>query len=288
MRDILLTALAPLAWGATYVVTTQLLPPERPLFVSVARALPTGLLILAGSGQLPKGVWYWRALVLGALNIGIFFALLFTAAYRLPGGVVATVMAFQPFVVAALARAFLGERVTTRLVAAACAGAFGVGLIVLSPAARLDAVGVAVAVAATLAWACGTVLTKRWGQPAPLLVFTSWQLVAGGLILLPFAFVLEGMPPPLSAENVAGFMYLCVVGTGLAYALWFRGIKRLAASTVAFLGLLSPVSAMLIDVFVLRRVLGVVQVLGTALVLLSILAAQGVNARGRRGAVRES
>jgi probable blue pigment (indigoidine) exporter len=96
MRDVLLTALAPIIWGTTYFVTTQFLPPNRPLFVSVIRAAPIGLLMLAGFRELPKGAWVWRASLLGTLNIGLFFALLFTAAYRLPGGVVATLMAIQP------------------------------------------------------------------------------------------------------------------------------------------------------------------------------------------------
>src|SRR2546425_2107257 len=232
MRDILLTALAPITWGTTYFVTTQLLPPNRPLFVSVMRALPIGLMILAIFPQRPNGIWYWRASVLGALNIGLFFALLFTAAYRLPGGVIATTNAIQPFIVAILAWAFLSEQLTMRLIAAACAGVIGVGLIVLSPAERLDFIGVIAALAATIMWAGGTVLTKRWGQPAPLLVFTGWQLVAGGLVLLPIALVTEGMPPTLSIKNVVGFSYLAIIGTGLAYALWFRGIERLRASTV--------------------------------------------------------
>jgi probable blue pigment (indigoidine) exporter len=90
MRDVLLTALAPIIWGTTYFVTTQFLPPNRPLFVSAIRAAPIGLLMLAGFRELPKGIWLWRVSVLGTLNIGFFFALLFTAAYRLPGGVEAT------------------------------------------------------------------------------------------------------------------------------------------------------------------------------------------------------
>ena len=183
MRDLILTALAPIAWGTTYFVTTQLLPPHRPLFVSVMRALPIGILLLACFRQLPQGIWYWRALILGALNIGLFFALLFTAAYRLPGGVIATTNAIQPFVVATLAWKFLGEQLSTRLIAAACAGVIGVALIVLGPAARLDPIGVIAALAATIMWASGTVLIKLWAKPAPLLVFTAWQLVAGGLIL---------------------------------------------------------------------------------------------------------
>ena len=65
--------------------------------------------MLVGFGELPKGMWLWRASFLGALNIGLFFALLFTAAYRLPGGVVATLMAIQPLLVALLAWLILAE-----------------------------------------------------------------------------------------------------------------------------------------------------------------------------------
>jgi probable blue pigment (indigoidine) exporter len=51
------------------------------------RALPAGLALLALRWQLPSGVWWWRIGVLGMLNIGLFFPLLFVAAERVPGGV---------------------------------------------------------------------------------------------------------------------------------------------------------------------------------------------------------
>lgn len=273
-RDVLLTALAPTIWGTTYFVTTQFLPPNRPLFVSAMRAAPIGLLLLAGFGELPKGLQLWRASVLGTLNIGLFFALLFTAAYRLPGGVLATLMAIQPLVVALLAWVILAEHLRLRTFIAACLGLFAVGLVVLGPAVRLDTLGVIAGLAATLLMACGTVLTKRWGRSAPLLVFTSWQLVAGGLMLLTFAFVIEGAPPPLTTMNLLGFAWLGIVGTGIAYALWFRGIGKLSASTVAILGLLSPVSAMLLDFLLLKKSLTLMQIGGVALVLGSILISQ--------------
>jgi hypothetical protein len=78
------TALAPAIWGTTYLVTSELLPPDRPLLAAVVRALPAGILLTALTRQFPRGDWWWRALVLGTLNIGAFFALLFVAAYRLP------------------------------------------------------------------------------------------------------------------------------------------------------------------------------------------------------------
>lgn len=285
MRDIILTALAPLLWGTTYFVTTQLLPPNRPLLVGLIRALPVGLLLLTLGRRLPSGVWWWRAIVLGALNIGIFFALLFIAAYRLPGGVVATLMAIQPFLVALLAWVILAEHPALRTFIAAFFGLLGVGLIVLGPIAHFDMVGVIAGMAATLAMATGTVLTKRWGRSAPLLVFTSWQLVAGGLMLLPVTFAIEGIPPMLTTKNLLGFAWLGIVGTGIAYALWFRGIGKLKASTVAFLGLLSPISAMLLDFLLLKKTLTTMQIVGAALVFGGIFLSQ-IEKRRDEGATR--
>ena len=92
----LVTALGPAVWGSTYVVTTEVLPPDRPLLAGTLRALPAGLLLLAVTRRLPTGSWWWRAAVLGTLNIGAFFALLFVSAYRLPGGVAALLGAVGP------------------------------------------------------------------------------------------------------------------------------------------------------------------------------------------------
>ncbi|MDR3380557.1 EamA family transporter, partial [Cupriavidus basilensis] len=108
--DVLLTASAPLIWGSTYLITSQWLPPGQPLLSGVIRALPAGLAMLAWGRQLPRGGWWWKAAVLGVLNIGLFQAMLFIAAYRLPGGVAATVGAIQPLLVVVLAWLLLGAR----------------------------------------------------------------------------------------------------------------------------------------------------------------------------------
>jgi probable blue pigment (indigoidine) exporter len=127
LRLTVTTALAPTAWGTTYLVTTELLPPDHPVFASVTRALPAGLLALALARQLPRGIWWWRSLVLGALNIGIFFPLLFVAAERLPGGIAATLGAVQPLVVAGLATAVLHEAPSLWRFGWGLAGLIGVG-----------------------------------------------------------------------------------------------------------------------------------------------------------------
>src|SRR5688500_16371429 len=101
-QGIALAAFAPVVWGSTYVVTTELLPVGHPLFAGLLRSLPAGLIALALTKELPRDGWWAKAAVLGVLNIGLFFPFLFIAAERLPGGVAATLGAAQPLVVALL------------------------------------------------------------------------------------------------------------------------------------------------------------------------------------------
>lgn len=277
LSDILLTALAPMTWGTTYVVATELLPPNHPLLVAALRSLPIGILLTAWLKQLPQGIWWWRILLLGSLNIGIFQALLFVAAYRLPGGVAATAGAIQPLLVVLFSWALLHEKPSKLTIVAAIAGFVGVGLLVLSPAARLDSVGIVAAIAGAATMGLGTVLVKRWKRPVSLLVFTAWQLAVGGLVLLPIALVIEGPITHLSTTNLLGFVYLGLVGTGLAYALWFRGIDKLSATAASYLGLMSPVVATLIGFVLLHQTFTPIQLIGIAIVLISVLLGQQLN-----------
>ncbi|MGW1177875.1 EamA family transporter [Kitasatospora sp. NPDC002543] len=274
-------ALAPAAWGTTYLVTTQLLPEGRPLLLGALRALPAGLLLLLIGRRLPKGRWWGRAAVLGMLNIGLFFPLMFVGAYRLPGGVAATIGAIQPLLVAGFSIGVLRVRPGRRAVTAGLVGVGGVALLVLKSGARLDGLGVASMVAGVSLMALGTVLTRRWGRPegATLLDLTAWQLLAGSVFLVPLAALVEGAPPALTAANLAGFAYLGLVGTALGYFLWFRGIERLGAGPASFLGLINPVVATLGGLIVLGQTLTPWQLLGLLLALAAMLAGQSPTRR---------
>lgn len=268
--DLALTALAPAIWGSTYLVTTELLPPGYPLTVSLLRALPAGLLLLLLVRQLPTGLWWNRVFLLGALNFSIFWALLFVAAYRLPGGVAATVGAVQPLIVIGLERLYFNAPIRRVSVIVGLAGVAGVALLVLTPKAGLDPIGVAAGLGGAVSMACGTVLTRYWRPPVSALTVTAWQLTAGGLLLLPVALLLEPSLPMPSLKNLAGFAYLGLIGAALTYILWFRGIGTLRPSLVAPLGFLSPLMAVLLGWGVLGQSLTPAQLGGVAIVLGSV------------------
>ncbi len=273
MRAALLTAVTPMLWGTTYAVTTEFLPPDRPLFGAAVRALPAGLLLLLLTRRLPGGSWWWRAAVLGVLNIGAFFALLFVASYRLPGGMAAVLGAVQPLAVAGLTVLLLAERVPLRTVLASIAGACGVALAVLTASARLDPVGLAAGLAGAASMAAGIVLAKRWGRPnvSPL-TLTGWQLTAGGLVLAPLTLAFEGLPAALTVRHLAAYGYLTLIATALGYTIWFWGLGRLKAVEVSLLGLLSPLVATVVGWVWLGQSLTVVQVAGIVLAFGAVVA----------------
>ncbi|PKM19429.1 MAG: EamA family transporter [Gammaproteobacteria bacterium HGW-Gammaproteobacteria-15] len=268
--DIGLTAAAPLIWGSTYLVTTEFLPPDVPLLSAMLRTLPVGVLMILCLRQLPAKGWWGKIFLLGMLNIGIFQALLFVAAYRLPGGVAATVGAIQPLVVVLLGWAVLNAKTGMLSWIAALCGLAGVAMLVLGPTAKLDFIGVAAAATGAFAMACGTLLTKKWLPPASAMVLTSWQLTAGGLFLLPLALLFESLPAQLSLTNIFGYIWLGLIGTGLTYVFWLRGVMKMPAAAVTTLSLLSPLSATVLGALVLQQKLTLLQSSGMALVLLGV------------------
>ncbi|MBN6361236.1 EamA family transporter [Providencia huaxiensis] len=274
-----LTALAPIVWGSTYLVTTEMLPARIPLTLAVLRALPAGLLLILVLRKLPEGIWWLRVVVLGVLNFSLFWWLLFIAAYRLPGGVAATVGAVQPLIVLFLSRWLLNNRLSPVSIMASIAGVFGVAILLLTPNAALDPLGIIAGLAGAFSMAAGTVLSRRWQPPVSALTFTSWQLTAGGLVLLPFAIVFEPALPALSSLNLIGLGYLTLIGGALTYALWFRGLAILGPSSVASLGFLSPVSAVVLGWFYLNQQLSTLQFIGMIVILLSVWASQRAETR---------
>ncbi len=94
-------------------------------------------------------------------------------------------------------------------------------------------------------------------------------------MLLPVALVAEGLPQELSSLNLAGFAFLSIVGALLAYVVWFRGIERLPALAVSFLGVPKSSGGHLPRIRVPRGSRSLpLQLAGAVLVLASVLFAQ--------------
>jgi probable blue pigment (indigoidine) exporter len=275
-RWALVTAIAPIAWGSNYFVTRHLLPPDEPLWGAVLRALPAGLLLLAVTRELPRGSWLWRSVVLGTLNVGAFFVLIYLSSQLLPTSVASTVMASSAGVLLLIAWPLLGERPRLLPALGAALGLAGVATMLSSGlgGAPVDPRGVAVSLAAMTLSSFGFVLTRRWGGRVRVLSLTAWQLLAGALVVLPLAVVLSGPPPALDTDELIGFAYVSVVATAVAFAAWFAGLRRLPAASVGLIGLLNPVTGVLLGTVVAGEVFGAAQLVGTALVLGGVVLGQ--------------
>lgn len=281
-RAIALTAVAPAAWGTTYLITETFLPEDRPLFSAAMRALPIGLVLLAVTRTLPRGDWWWRAVVLGLTNIGLFFPLIFLSAYHLPGGLASTIQAISPLAVMAVAWLLIAERPTPARVAGALVGLVGVALLVLRAPGGADPLGLAGAFGSVAVSALGFVLIKRWDPPVPMLTLVSWQLVVAGLVLAPLALLVEGPPPAIDAPAALGYAWIGIVGTGVAYWCWFTGLRRMPAGATALVGLVNPVVGTGLGVAFAGEPFGLVQFAGTTLVLIGVVAGQRGVRRARR------
>ena len=269
------SALTPLIFGTTYLLTTNFLPPDRPLLAALMRSLPTGIALVIGS-KLPNRQWLVRFLILSVLWASAVFPLLFFAAYHLPGGVAAVINSLGPICVMIVAVPILGTKIRGLGLVAGALGVVGVALLVLRSNAKLDVLGILAMVAVVIMMAFGTVLMKRWGNPPGMgpIRTTGWTFLFAGITLLPFTLAFEGLPSSVTPKEVGGLVYLVLISGIFAYALWFWGIGQLSAASVTFLGLLNPIMAALLGWWVLNQRLNALQLLGAALVLVSVVLGQ--------------
>ncbi|MCK1788595.1 EamA family transporter [Pseudomonas violetae] len=239
-----MAALPPAIWGSTYLVTSEFLPADKPLTAAVLRTLPVGLLLVLFNRHWPRPEQWLKLLVLSLLCMSLLHWPLFVSAYRLPGGLAALLICAQPLIVLVLGICcFSNEPVGVLL--ASLIGFAGVAL-VLVPPSRLawDTLGILAAVLAACSMALGTLLLRRWRLDMPVLAFTGWQLLLGGLLLLPFMLWFELPLPTLQAKHGGGYLYLAVLGTLIPYLLWFRAMRSLEPVLISLFLLLSPLSAL--------------------------------------------
>ncbi|WP_138466664.1 DMT family transporter [Poseidonocella sp. HB161398] len=274
-------AAATILWGFTYILTTTMLP-HNPWFIAAVRALGGGLPLLLFACDLPPTAWWGRLVVLGTLNNGLFFGLLFVAAIRLPGGVAATFQALGPLFMVLLALPLLGAVPSKGKLAAVAAGAVGVAMVVLKGGAALDLIGVLAALGAAFSVALGGTLIHKWGRPSSVISLTAWQMILAGIELAAVAAVLGDVPPALDATNILGLAILAILITAVPFVLWFTGIQAAGPAAVAPFLLLTPVTAFVLDALFRGMVPTPVQAAGVAVVIGSLLYGQHVDRKAFR------
>jgi drug/metabolite transporter (DMT)-like permease len=257
--DILAVAICALAWGTTWFTITLQLGVVDPV-VSLVYRFALAALVLAAWALLRhepiRLTWPQHA---AAAGVGLFmfaadYAFTYAAELRIVSGLVALIFATLAFVNLVIFRMLLGQHAPRHAWVAAAVGAAGVALLSWSEVvqSRLDSAtmtGIALAFGAVLLSGIGNVFAYRGeAAGAPLTTSTAWAMAYGALVLALYA-LLSGKPWSFepTARYVLSLCYLALVGSVLAFTLYF-GLARRRGYTMASYSLaLTPLLAMVMS-----------------------------------------
>jgi drug/metabolite transporter (DMT)-like permease len=255
----LLLVLLALAWGLGWPVMKIALD-EIGVFTFRAFGLSIGALSLftvirlqGGSAAIARGVARRHIAIAAAMNV-IGFALFSSlAVLAISTARVVMVNYSMPVWASLFAWLVLGERL--RLATSIGLGLCIAGLaVLLVPFAQTkSATGLLLALGCALSWAGGTVYMKWARIPGDLLTITAWQIVIGAAFFGIGAVLLHGLAAPsaVSPPAMLAVLYNGLIGTGLAYLLWFAIIERLPTATAALGTLTTPVVGILSSMLIL-------------------------------------
>jgi DME family drug/metabolite transporter len=280
LRGLALICLAAVSWGTTGSVSTILAAQAAasPLVVGAARLLIAAVFLLVGARCLAGSLRIdpgerWRCLALGACMAA--YQVTYFSAVAMTGIAAAALIAIccAPLIIAGLAAAMLGERVTARVAAALIVGVTGTALLIVGPRTTADVsprfvAGALLALGASFSYALYVVVAKAsLARTAPLPLAAANFSVAA-VLLLPLLAGSDAW-----RQIVLGWpwlLYLGAVATAGAYAIYTIGLRAVPASVAGIASLLEPLTATLLGVGLFGERLGVAGVLGALLLFTAL------------------
>jgi drug/metabolite transporter (DMT)-like permease len=219
-----------------------------PLILVAARCLFAGIIVLAAvflAGARPRLTRRDLAIysTLGIANYALYLGLGYVGIkLGVSAGLASLISSANPILTAVLAAMLLDEPLSARKIAGLVLGIVGVGVIVESRMTGGESlVGIAFSIAALVALVGGTMVFKRFTPGGSLVLGNGVQNLAGGFALAPFALTLENVGDVTpSARLLAGFLFLALMSSILAYMLWFHLLKVAGASTASAYHFLMP------------------------------------------------
>jgi drug/metabolite transporter (DMT)-like permease len=274
IKDVGALLLLSAIWGASFLFIRISTPVLGPVVLVELRVSLAGVALLLYSlvtrHDLDLRKRWRHFLVLGVVNAGIPFILISTAELHLTAGLAAILNATSPIFGAVIAAMWIKEEVlTTRKLIGLLLSLVGVGVVVgWSPLPFSVAVAFSV-VASLAAAACfgfGTVYTKVYLQGASSLALATCSQLIASLFVFPLAFVVpfQHIPTLTVALAVAA---LALLGTALAYLIYFRLVKNIGPSKALTVNFLSPVFGVLWGVLLLSEPLTLSTIIGFGIIL---------------------
>jgi len=282
LRHAALAVLVAVIWGLAFVATGLALRDFSPAQLAVVRFV----IAAVPAAFLPRPALPARTLLaIGAtLFAGQFLLQFFGIRAGMGPGLAAVIVQTQAFFTVLFAAVALGDRPQRRHLAGLVVAGLGVGAIALTVGADLRPAGLALTLGSAVSWAVGNVLLKRAG-PVDMVPLVSWLSLVPPLPALALSLALDGPGalfaalPAASAAGLAGALYLGIVATTIAYAIWGTLLRRYPSAAVAPFALLAPAVAALAAALVLGERFGALRLGGMALVLLGLVVSIGLPAR---------
>jgi drug/metabolite transporter (DMT)-like permease len=281
-RDLGALLLLSALWGASFIFIRVAVPALGP-FVLVELRVGLGAVTLALCAallrRLPKLRVRWRQFaLLGMVNVAIPFSLISAAEINLTASLAAILNSTTVMFTALVAAVWMGDALTTRKVVGVVLGIVGVAVLVgWDPVVMNWAVVLSVGamLAASLAYALGSVYAKRTFVGSSPLAIAIGQLTAAATLMLPLAAVSvpDERPSTIVVLSVLG---LALSSTAVAYMLYFRLIENVGPTSTSTVTLLVPLFGLLFGVVLLDEPVGLGTLAGLVLILSSVTLITGL------------
>jgi len=271
-------------WGSTYLAVRVGVREVPPFLLAAMRFLIAGLSIsiwTIARGERRPGIREWMsAFLLAVLIFVLDYGLLFWAEQRVPSGIAAVMMATIPVFMAISEIVFLGTlRLTFRLAFALLIGMGGVAALMIRGSslggAPIDGAGAAALLIAAISWSAATALTRKLPLPDSKVMSAGVQMLAGGALLAVTSAALGEVrnfhPAAVSRAAWLALVYLIVAGSIVAFTAYVWLIHHESPTKVGTYAYVNPVVAVLIGHFLGGEALDARTVLGTLLVLISVV-----------------
>ena len=271
-------------WGSTFLAIRVGVREVPPFLLAGIRFLTAGVILYAWmrAKGTPSPDWReWGGAALLAILIFVCdYGLLFWAEKRVPSGIAAVMLATIPVFMALSEIVILRtQRLTARLAIALLVGIGGVAVLVSRSAsfgdAPIDTAGACALLVAAISWSVAASLSRRVPLPSAKAMSSGAQMFAGGVLLMGTAFALREFRgfglQAVSAKAWLALAYLVVAGSILGFTAYVWLIHHESPTKVGTYAYVNPVVAVLVGYFLGGESLGPRTIMGTALVLVSVV-----------------
>ena len=278
-------------WGVTWPlmkIALAEIPPLSMRTLTAAAGMLTLLAIcLATRTRLRVPAKSWgHVVIIACLNIGAFSLLTAFAQMTAATSRVTILIYTMPIWAVLLAFLVLGERPNVRQSLAVMLCALGLVVLIAPVAASGVPVGLLLAVAAGASWGAGTVYVKWAHLDMDPLALAFWQLVIAFLLIAACLLLFDGRleVDRAGAGALLATAFAGIIGSGIAYALWFAIVRRLSAATASLGALGIPVVGVLATVLMVHERPTVTDLVGFGLILAASACALWVPSTAARNA----